>query len=336
MGTEDRDKLGDLDARWREKKAETLRQARSNYLKKHFEEKEKGIFEIIQASGIKGGISHNRLAFVADLDRKALRPYTKSLIKKGLVKKGEGLHGKYLPAQESYKDPLLSATLFGEDFRWKMLQKEDLITTTKVQDYPVFVDYFGIYSKYFEPRFTSKHRIERMIFEFSNRIGAFITYSLIQAMNPVNNDSTLPPRDQDRIAKEWVRKAIEAVMPYLVSQFRDSIYKGIDKYPSGYKAGVWYMKQGPKFVFEEKIVNRLLKAFDNLYPLIGQLFKETIKDLPRLLELHKKELENMYQRWEEQQACQHNYGKPTMTIFGYYGKQCSKCHYIKKIKSVYE
>jgi hypothetical protein len=137
----------------------------------------------------------------------------------------------------------------------------------------------------------------------------------------------------DGIVEAWVKKAIEPVMPFLVSQFRDSVYKGMDMYPFGYEAGVKYMKQSPKFVLQEKIVNQLLKAFNNLYPLVGQLFKDFIKDLPRRLELHKEELEHMYQRWEEQQACQHNYGKPTMTLYGYYGKQCSKCHYIKKVKA---
>lgn len=42
-----------------------------------------------------------------------------------------------------------------------------------------------------------------MLFEFSNRIGAFATYVLIQAMNP-NNNNLENKKEQEALVQEWV------------------------------------------------------------------------------------------------------------------------------------
>jgi hypothetical protein len=49
------------------------------------------------------------------------------------------------------------------------------------------VDFTG-YTKYYEPKFTEEDRLERMLFESSNRIGALITYAIIQAMNMASDE----------------------------------------------------------------------------------------------------------------------------------------------------
>jgi hypothetical protein len=46
--------------------------------------------------------------------------------------------------------------------------------------------YFTGYKHYFEPKFSEKDELERCVFEFSNKIGAFITFVLMHAMNPDN------------------------------------------------------------------------------------------------------------------------------------------------------
>jgi hypothetical protein len=57
--------------------------------------------------------------------------------------------------------------------------------------------------------------------------------------------------------------------------------------------------------------------------------------LPEALENYKKFIEEMREKRKQQQSCEHVYDKEpaTMTLYGYYGKQCSKCHYIKRVKN---
>jgi len=48
-------------------------------------------------------------------------------LKDGKIRR-DGIHGKYFPTEEAYKDPLLNARLFGEHFRGRLLgEKKDLV-----------------------------------------------------------------------------------------------------------------------------------------------------------------------------------------------------------------
>lgn len=46
----------------------------------------------------------------------------------------------------------------------------------------------------------------------------------------------------------------------------------------------------------------------------------------------KKHLEYLQKKWKQQEVCKHEYNVPAMTIHGYCGKQCNKCHYIARVK----
>ena len=45
---------------------------------------------------------------------------------------------------------------------------------------------FTLYKRYYEPTFGLNDKLEKNIFEFSNMIGAFVTYSIIQSINGDN------------------------------------------------------------------------------------------------------------------------------------------------------
>jgi len=55
----------------------------------------------------------------------------KSLIKKKISKKEKGLQGKYFPTEEMLKDQLLKADIFGSNFRFRLLNKEEYLIITK-------------------------------------------------------------------------------------------------------------------------------------------------------------------------------------------------------------
>ena len=321
---------------WKRLIQKKLREARIRYLEPYTTEKENSILEAIRDYGIKGGILHNQLAQIVDLDRKSLRRYTQHLMKDRKIRR-EGLHGKYFPTEESYKDPLLKATVFGDDFRFKLLdEKKDLVLCNQIiEDFVLnkIVD-CTTYTTLYRPMFTTEDKVERTLFEFSNRVGAFITYTLIQAMSPENNKMSLSTRGQDEIVKKWVQNSISRILPFLAKNFNEFVFRAIDQYPHGYDEYVTFMEKSPKFVLDESTINRLSIAFGRLYPRLGYEFDKMIMNLPAALENYKRFIEDMREKRKWQQICEHVYKEPaTMTLYGYYGKQCSKCHYIKRVKN---
>src|SRR6266540_6123448 len=116
----------------------------NRYLDNYNKEKEQEILLVIRFYGIRGGISQNKLAKDVRLDPKNLRRHMKILIKKGQVIKGKGLHGKYFPVEELYKDPILTANLLGRSLGRLLRSKEDIVLTKKKKlvfhkkDHPYF------------------------------------------------------------------------------------------------------------------------------------------------------------------------------------------------------
>jgi hypothetical protein len=122
---------------------------------------------------MRGGISHDQLSKEIGLDPKNLRSY----IKEGSVKKGKRLQDKYFPTEEAYKDQLLNAYLFGNNFKRNIIGKDPIITTDRKVEYvipfPSHCRDFTIYRRYFEPKFDENSELEHTLFEFSNKSGAF-------------------------------------------------------------------------------------------------------------------------------------------------------------------
>ena len=321
---------------WKKYIQKNLRDARVKYLEPHTADKENAILEVIMLYGMKGGISHNQLAHIANLDRKSLRKYTQHLMKDGKIRR-DGIHGRYFPTEEAYKDPLLNATLFGDDFRFRLLdKKQDLVLCNQIiTDFELKKEIdCTSYTDLYKPMFTPEDEVERALFEFSNRIGAFITYALIQAMNPDNNKTSLSTRGQDEIVKKWAQNSISRILPFLVKNFNDFAYRAIDQYPHGYEEQVKFMEKSPRFILDKLIISRLLTAFGKLYPRLSYEFDKMVMNLPKASENYKRYMEEMHEKWKRQQSCEHVYnGPPTMTLYGYYGKQCFKCHYIKRVKN---
>ena len=110
----------------------------------------------------------------------------------------------------TYEDHLLKARLFSDNFAKKILGQEKALTTLKEGQRSI---------------------TELALIEFSNRVGAFITYSLIYAMsNHESNSDLQDPKLIDIIVKRWMEVTITNITPHLVYQFRDFINKSLDRY----------------------------------------------------------------------------------------------------------
>jgi predicted transcriptional regulator len=311
------------------------RRKKENYLDDYRQEKKNTILEIIRIYGMRGGISHHQLSKEIDLDPKTLRPYIKKLIKEGLVKKGKRLQDKYFPTEEAYKDRLLNAYLFGNNFKRNILRKDLIITTDRKVEYviplPSHCRDFTIFKRYFEPKFDENSRLELTLFEFTNKIGGFITYFLIQIMD-VERNNLRSNGSTDLLLEEMVRKALLTLIPNVISVFKDSVYKTVGKYPLAYEDKIKYLEKRPRYVFEKDIIKEVRGSFIHIYPLMGYEFEKINETLSDELVSFKKHLEYMEKKWKQQETCKHEYNVPAMTIHGYCGKQCNKCHNIARVK----
>lgn len=330
---------------------QNLKKKRSSYIKNLTEEKEKAIYEIIRFHSIRGGMSHQKLADIAELDRKSLRPYTKNLINKSKIIKNE--KRLYVITESFYDDPILSAEVLGSSFSFlikkyanRVLNNEKntlLFTTDQRQVFPCD---FTRYNDLFETKFSKNDNIEKMLFEFSNQIGSFIVYLLIFCMNPENQSKQkITKMEEHSIVNQMIFTGINQVTPYLLSAFTNFLKKTLTTLPSSKdgKETVRYESNGLTSIFlENNIVTKLLSSFVRLYPLMTYEFEKTVekryffgqilKGCPSAMEYHKRWMDNYQKKLKEQESCKHKFKEPTMSIFGIYIKQCKKCAQINKLK----
>ena len=173
------------------------------------------------------GISHGELAKIIKKDRKNLRIYTKRLTDRKIIRRESGPHGKY-HVTNPYGRTWYSAYLFGNLIKERILPDEcNLVLTNKGEKIPENMD-FVTYTSYFRPRFTSDSELQRVLFEFSNMIGAFVLYILIQGLNPANNRIIESQKyvEQDQLVQEWVKTTLSEVIgdkADLLRSFKESI-----------------------------------------------------------------------------------------------------------------
>jgi predicted transcriptional regulator len=326
---------------WLREKAEQIYEdgrKEPTFQEENIRKKEARILEILIMNN-KKGVHHIELAKKIGIDRKNLTPYMERLVAKKLVRREAGRQGKYFPTEYAYRDTRLSSDVFGSKFRSGLLKKDILVTTKKRREYLIPPEYcidFTIYRKYFEPKFTEQDRIERTLFEFSNKIGAFITFTLIQAMSGDNKHLIFSKENvaRDVLIEEWIKNAILPVIPALAWEFTTAAYKSLGKFPKNYKSEVKFMSKRPRFLFSNNDARILAGAFTRIYPLISYELEKILNELPNATDSFKAQLEYIEQEIKEQQSCNHEFGQPTDTLYGY-ARQCSKCHchYIESVKT---
>jgi hypothetical protein len=381
-----------------------LRELRFPNREKRFNEIAQETLRVIRIYGIRDGIKPYQLSKIMYLDKTNLTPYLEKLERQGKIKR-ENQQAPYFPTDEFYKDLLLDAYLFTESFGFRFLKvKRELVLTNAIkEEYQKkdpskiwyydsikidtefhFLD-FTKYKKYYLPQFTEESSTEKNLFELSNRIGAFITRLLIEALSQGNYSPTITDlKEQNVVAQEYINKAISTLIPYLIPAFKELIEKVImvkefyetktenfyvwncsecrsyaenpdrndleehirnHQEKTGHVKGKLLEEPIPvhiplrkekhassKFLYDSRITEQLVLAFGNIYPLLDYEFNKIIENLPSNKESYRKFTESLYNKWKQQENCRHNFKEPAMTLYGYYGKQCSKCNQIERVK----
>jgi hypothetical protein len=297
------------------------------------------------------GISHKDLADHVGLDRKNLRLYIKRLIGRKLISRSSGKQGKYFPMANVYQNALLTASFFGEVAISKLFNAQNYIVPKE--------NTYNTYSDHFTLNFTEDSSLERTLFEFSNKIGAFITYVLIHAMNPRNEHiikSDEKDLDKDALVQEWTKNAIFSIIPFLLREFKEAIFLDLDSImPSDFdpkKIGDVvgdYICKKPFFQLKSETVAELGQKFEALYPIVKYRLDDILKGLPAAIENYQaaqRTREDHYHMWQKVvNACSHEFraAKERLVIFDDGSRQwvpnlnkimhCARCHKTKFPKS---
>jgi hypothetical protein len=287
------------------------------------------IMELITVNR-KNGIAHQELARIIRIDRKNLRKYMSRLIARGLVLRGSGLQGKYYPAVKEYRETSISAEILGSALASTVLEKNN----PRIKS-PLFR--------------RSEQEIENALFEFSNKVGAIITYLLIQSMNPLNKISgnTKNSVEKDLNVETWIDDVISslrfALLPsikehvgiYLESLSEDSINSdGSINYKKDALAYLKYLYGRPRYELSNTIISELMMAFSTLYPNLSKELERIRSVLPQLVAEEVEHWEYMGNKLEHQKVCRHEYRTPTnKALLEEYDndqiKHCQKCHKTK-------
>ena len=147
------------------------------------------------------GISHTRLANLVGIDRKNLSAYTKRLIGRGLLRRGEGKQGIYYQATQSKTGSIVTPDLFAKVAADEMLLKKD----------------FDLKSPFIRKMDTTDLP-EYELFLFSNKLGAVMTYLLIESMSESNRVVTEPRNNHgsEPNAEMWVHDAISSLVHLII------------------------------------------------------------------------------------------------------------------------
>ena len=261
------------------------------------------ILDIINSCTIHNeGILVKVVAKLVNLSDKSITHYIKELKEEGKIKTSEKT-GRLVSTSEIFKDPIVNSEIFGYYFKTKLLNnnksnKNTIILNPNTEywytDNNDETKYFTFSNELFEPNFTENDILEEMLFEFSNRIGSFITYLIIYAMNPDNydeqkNNKSLSGKTKDEIAKEIINKGILSITPFLASFFRDMYDKRTGKYPyvtreEDFETKKEYLSRSPQYIINEKeSILALISAFTRLYPLMSYEFEKIMPEQHRYL-----------------------------------------------------
>jgi hypothetical protein len=287
------------------------------------------IMEVITANR-KGGIAHQELARIIRIDRKNLRRYLSGLIARGLVVRGAGLQGKYYPATKEHRETSISAEVLGQALASTVLDDTDL----------------KIKSPFFR---RSEREIENSLFVFSNKVGAIITYLLIQAMNPLNKISGHIKNsiERDLNVETWIDDVITMLRPALLQSIKEHVgphlesldrgdvnSDGLINYDHDKSVGAfveYLYGSRPHYELSDTIISELMTVFSILYPNLSKRFEKIRSDLPQLVAEEVEHWEYMGEKLEHQKVCRHEYRTPTnKALLEKYAddqiKHCSKCH----------
>lgn len=288
------------------------------------------------------GLRNVEVARMLRMDRKNIAFHLKKLLQSGYVMRRGGVQGRYFITDKIYKNPVLSSYLMGKSFVLNLLEKPNLILGD-LKANPIQTDFATLFPYLVKKELGLPH----VMFEFATKIGAYIMYTLIQAMNPSNQYLQGEKyMRKDLIIQEVVKYSIRSVVPELLSTFKDSIHMelesliGDEKDPFG--AFIDYQWTIPQFLLKKETIDELMHVYSALFPTMFSELEKLKKSLPRLMSAYEYHMEYLRMQEKFQKHCRHTYVDDVSQLFELDGKKywtkyhkskgkstvhCVKCHH---------
>jgi DNA-binding transcriptional ArsR family regulator len=247
------------------------------------------IFDEIILSGNQGISKKDLLQRIHPVNQSTVYRDTKSLEEDGLIKiVRKGQRTRYFAISSPRKNLALGAYLLGRNFvgDYSLLGNSGIVLCDHAQTDPQYID-FSSYRQFFEPKFPRDSALEKIMFEFSNQIGAFITYIFIQAMSGDNikmlqlldEQQGSKRREAKKIARkerkgrftteEWIKNSVCSNLVHMLWRFNHMLKPLIRAPDVQTKRGVNKRKKLGPYQLEKKTIDELLEAFDHVYPYLN-------------------------------------------------------------------
>ena len=286
-------------------------------------------------------ISKKDLLYLTTLDqssiyRATLRLKTKKEIK--IIRKGQ--RTSYIIIDPVKIDVVLGATLFGKSAIQKLLNFHVPIISddvhhkaTKETNENELVTVINKNTTFFEHKFVEGiDDIEKFLFEFSNRVGALIVYTILTSMHPDNElFKKVSVNKRDKIVTEWINNSISSIVLDMIKRyFNEEAYKSLKKYPIGYEEKLKFMNKKSAYTFEKQNAKLLMDGFSRLYPSVFERLEDIRMNLVNAILSNQIFEKEVLEKWNN---CNHEFvGEPKDTLYGY-GQICKKCNLFReKIK----
>lgn len=225
----------------------------------------KKILTLVESRTGDGGVSDSQIAKSVGINRKNIKKYIADLSSRGLIRRGKGRHGKYLGVRYVSLPNGFSAEIFARLFVGRAFGIGEGVDLTEVT---------GLYIKPKLPNGDLNYYLERFIFDFSNTIGAYLVYTLIQSMNSDNDiaKNICDAEEKDLVIQKWFSDVVSELQQYLLPVFKHylayclpTLYDRCNKNDMC-ETLVRYDLCPPKYLFDALLVNDMTNAFQSVYP----------------------------------------------------------------------
>lgn len=133
--------------------------------------------------------------------------------------------------------------------------------------------------------------IEETLFEFSNIVGAYITFVFLLGMHPENK--LLSTREDEKgnikLVKEWTDNAISPTFVFRMQmKFKELLYRTLSRHhdiPQDFDSATDFTLR--KSLLDKDLADRVSGAFRRLYPTIGRDLDDIMENLSYKIKLEK-------------------------------------------------
>ena len=213
------------------------------------------------------GISHQKLAEKVKFDRKSLRKYTKLLTEKGLIRR-EGRRGNYFPTSKPKRGTPASVDnlcrrFLEMAFHWNEYWQEQDTSEPEILK-EVTSQYIGPREKTVEDDIN----LERILFDFSNTIGGFITYILILSIDLSKklDKYTHDLEEKSLIEQKWIGDVMSVLSEHLLGIFFEQTWYHPTHFPPDPRKYTYF--------------GDLTTSFSLAYPGLYNKLEDLIRKLP--------------------------------------------------------